>query len=296
MLLDEDTHYRINVFDWKTAFSEVFDRRDPGFDAVIGNSPYVRIQAMKEWAPIEVEHYKESYRSAGKGNYDIYVVFVERGLSLLNKNGKLGYILPHKFFNAKYGESLRGLVTDGKHLNEVVHFGDNQIFSGATTYTALLLLSSKGQRDFRFIKVEDLNAWRISGKAIEGTMPAASTTADEWNFVTGKGATLFSRLRDMPVKLGDIAKIFVGLQTSADTVFLFKDTKISSSSVTEAYSKELNRIVALESKLLNSVIRSGSIGRYWAKPTAAVLFPYDLLACVLTLQASRGCGELAASA
>ena len=81
-----------------------------GFDAVIGNPPYIRIQAMKEWAPQEVEFYKKQYVAASKGNYDIYVVFVEKGLSLLNKSGRLGYILPHKFFNAKYGEPLRGLI------------------------------------------------------------------------------------------------------------------------------------------------------------------------------------------
>jgi hypothetical protein len=81
-----------------------------GFDAVIGNPPYIRIQAMKEYAPQEVEFYKQAYVAAGKGNYDIYVVFVEKGLSLLRAGGRLGYILPHKFFNAQYGAPLRGLI------------------------------------------------------------------------------------------------------------------------------------------------------------------------------------------
>jgi hypothetical protein len=60
----------------------------------------------------------------------IYVVFVEKGLSLLNKNGRLGFILPHKFFNAKYGEPLRSIIAKGKYLSHVVHFGDQQIFVG----------------------------------------------------------------------------------------------------------------------------------------------------------------------
>ena len=49
-----------------------------GFDAVIGNPPYIRIQTMKEWAPLEVEFYKSLYQSAAAGNYDIYVVFAEK--------------------------------------------------------------------------------------------------------------------------------------------------------------------------------------------------------------------------
>ncbi len=52
-----------------------------GFDVIIGNPPYIRIQALKEWAPLEVEFYKKRFMSASKGNYDIYVVFAEKGLS-----------------------------------------------------------------------------------------------------------------------------------------------------------------------------------------------------------------------
>ncbi len=95
---DEEERQRVNAFDWQTAFPQVFAKG--GFDAVIGNPPYIRIQALQEWAPTEVEFYKKEYKSASKGNYDIYVVFVEKGLSLLNQNGVLGFILPHKFFNA----------------------------------------------------------------------------------------------------------------------------------------------------------------------------------------------------
>jgi N-6 DNA Methylase/Type I restriction enzyme R protein N terminus (HSDR_N) len=39
-LLDQEEHYRINVFDWKRAFPQVFSRENPGFEAVIGNPPY----------------------------------------------------------------------------------------------------------------------------------------------------------------------------------------------------------------------------------------------------------------
>jgi type I restriction-modification system DNA methylase subunit len=99
--LDEEEEYRINVFPWQETFPEVFKGQSPGFDAVIGNPPYIRIQALKEFAPIEVEYYKEAYRTAARGNYDIYVAFVEKGLSLLRRGGRLGFILPHKFFNAQ---------------------------------------------------------------------------------------------------------------------------------------------------------------------------------------------------
>ena len=289
-LFDEEEALRINVFDWQTEFPEIFcpliTRKDTkeiiddgfrGFDAVIGNPPYIRIQTMKEWAPKEVEFYKEKYKAAKSGNYDIYVVFVEKALNLLNADRCVGFILPHKFFNSQYGESLRDLIASGKHLAKVVHFGDQQIFKGATTYTCLMFLDKSGAESCEFMKVEDLNAWRIGEKSIEGEIPNEKITNKEWNFVVGKGASLFERLRLMPKKLGDVADIFVGLQTSADTVFLFKDSQKEKLPTIIVPSKELGKSIEIESELLKTVVRSGEIGRYWVNPTATVLFPYEII-------------------
>jgi len=83
-------------------------------------------------------------------------------------------------------------------------------------------------------------------------------------------------LSHMPTKLGDVANIFVGLQTSADTVFLFKDVPSLKGTCALVYSKELRETLPIETALLKPVVRSGSIGRYFARATAAVLFPYSI--------------------
>jgi hypothetical protein len=116
-IFNEEKMRRVNVFDWedeRKGFGGIMQRG--GFDCVIGNPPYVRIQAMKEWAPQAVKYYKQQYISASKGNYDIYVVFVEKGLNLLKKDGVLGHILPSKFFTTDYGASLRTLLTESKGI------------------------------------------------------------------------------------------------------------------------------------------------------------------------------------
>ena len=257
--LDEETEYRINAFDWQAEFPGVFNGVDGGFDAIIGNPPYIRIQHMKEWAPIEVEFYKERYDSAKKGNYDIYVVFAEKGLSLLSPSGLLGYIMPHKFFNAKYGEGLRKIISEGRHLSRVVHFGDKQIFDEATTYTCLFFIGKAPSETFDMQKVDDVDQWRLSGDCRTGAVQADSVTEAEWNFVIGKGAGLFDRLSEMPVKLGDVAQIFVGLQTSADDVFVLDSTK------------------GLEPEVLRPFIKSQKLTRYChASPDYWMLFPYYL--------------------
>jgi type I restriction-modification system DNA methylase subunit len=271
--LDSEETYRINAFDWEKEFPEIMNRG--GFDAVIGNPPYIRIQTMKEWAPIEVETYKKYYSSASKGNYDIYVVFVERGLNLLNKTGRLGFILPHKFFNAQYGEPLRTLLSKGKHLAEAVHFGDQQVFAGATNYTCLLFLDKGGAKQCHFVKVDDLTSWRINGESIEGKISATKITSSEWNFAIGKSAELFEKLSKMPVKLGDVAeRIFQGIIPGADNVYtvelLAKDKKGAL-----CYSGALNGKVYLELALLRRIVSGAEVGRFTLRETRSrVIYPY----------------------
>jgi hypothetical protein len=150
LLPDAEEMKRVNAFDWSAEFPDAMGAG--GFDCIIGNPPYIRIQTMKEWAPLEVEIYKELFKAGSSGNFDIYVVFIEQGLRLLNAIGRLGYICPHKFFNAKYGEPIRSIVAGGQHLAHVVHFGDQQVFDGATTYTCLLFLGKSCTPECRFVK------------------------------------------------------------------------------------------------------------------------------------------------
>jgi hypothetical protein len=158
----EDTIHQLTngkeTFDFEIYFSEVLHERG-GFDVVIGNPPYVRIQELKKTDARFADLLKATYASAGKGNYDLYVVFVEKGLQLLNNRGHFAYILPHKFFNAQYGEPLRELISRGKHLRHVVHFGDQQIFEGATNYVCLLFLAKAGATECRFVRVDNLEQW-----------------------------------------------------------------------------------------------------------------------------------------
>ena len=276
---DDETKSRINPFDWNsksTGFGEIM--ANGGFDVVIGNPPYVRIQAMKEWAPVEVEFYKRQYVSASKGNYDIYVVFVEKGLSLLNKHGQIGFILPHKFFNAQYGEPLRGLIAKGNHLSHVVHFGHQQVFEGATTYTCLLFLNKEGAKECLFEKVDNLAEWQRTGQSITGKIATNTIKGAVWNFTVGENAALFDKLANMPTKLGDIAGIFVGLQTDADDIYIVEEKQKSDGQVL-CYSKATGKIYWFEDSHLKLFVKGSlNIKRYeLINLNKRLIFPYKIV-------------------
>ncbi len=276
-LFDEEERYRINAFDWESEFPEVFAGKTPGFDAVIGNPPYIRIQALKEWAPTEVEFYKKHYVAASKGNYDIYVVFVERGLSLLNERGRLGFIVPHRFLNAKYGEPLRRLIANGKSLCHVVHFGHHQVFDGPTTYTSLLFLNNAPHTECRVCKVDSLSSWRSGGVSAEGMITLADLTSIEWDFFLGKTAGLLTRLSRMAVKLGDIALLFVGLQTDADDVFIVEQIEEHAQGVL-CQSRATGRRHWFEADHVKHLAKGSlNIRRYYLSGlTKRLIFPYVL--------------------
>src|SRR6266545_1412663 len=252
MFVEQAERERVNAFDWKAEFPQVFAQG--GFDAVFGNPPYIRIQVLQETSSINVEYYKKTYKAASKGNYEIYVVFVEKALSLLNQNGRLGFILPHKFFNAQYGEPLRSVIAKGKHLAKVVHFGDQQVFENATTYTCLMFLDRAGHDEFEFEKVQDLDVWRTKTSEFSensevltaGKINASHLTESEWNFTVGEGAQLIEKFSKMSVRLESIAKrIFQGFKTGADPVFILEERENG-----KYYSNALKREVSIEKTLL----------------------------------------------
>ena len=108
ILFVEDEREQINDFDWNSyegGFGQIM--KSGGFDCVIANPPYIRIQTLQQFSPIEADYLKSHFVTAASGNFDIYVCFVEKGLAVLRTQGKLGFILPSKFFQTDYGARIR---------------------------------------------------------------------------------------------------------------------------------------------------------------------------------------------
>ena len=169
---------------------------------------------------------------------------------MLKAQGNVAYILPHKFFNAQYGEPLRKLIARGRHLRHVVHFGNQQVFPGATNYVCLLFLDKTGSDGCRFVRADDLKAWLKDFEGIEGFFPAESITSEEWNFTVGRSAGIFAQLHAVQPKLEDVtARIFQGIKTSADKIYIVEEVRRSKNMV-RVYSPQTEREHDLEAALL----------------------------------------------
>lgn len=101
---DLDLSGNTQFFLWHTWFYDVFSQG--GFDIVIGNPPYIDSETMMKSMPEAREIYKMIFGTA-KGNWDIYVIFFELGMKLLNDSGTLSFITPNKWISIGYGKTLR---------------------------------------------------------------------------------------------------------------------------------------------------------------------------------------------
>jgi len=115
-----------------------------GFDVIVTNPPYVRIQNLGE---SEANYFASRFHA--EWNYDLYTIFVQQAWDLLREGGVAGFILPNKWVNANYGESLRTFLADKGAILRLLDFKDYQVFDGATTYTCLLFLR-KGKPKAKF--------------------------------------------------------------------------------------------------------------------------------------------------
>lgn len=275
--LDDDTLYKINCFDWNSKFRDIM--KAGGFDVVIGNPPYVKIQTMMESSPLSVETLKQNYKSASSGNIDIYLCFVEKAFQLLKPTGEMGYILPHKFFKVDMGENLREIISNRKALKKVVYFGENQIFNNATTYTCLLFLSNEEQDNFKLLRFdENVDIKEKLFEATFETFPISIITKDNWNFYSNNTLSIIEKLKNYKTVLKDISrKIFVGLQTSSDIVYVLHGGE-EVNGIVKTYSKSLDKEIEIEREFIKPFLFGKDIKRYCIPTnTKWVIFPYKLV-------------------
>lgn len=123
-----------NSFEWRFEFPEVLDEEGSftGFDAVIGNPPYIRhesISAMKDYL-------KENY-SVYDGTADLLTYFIELGFDILRKGGIFQFIVAYKFARAKYRQTLRGFLAQNTTLTHYLDFNDYPVFEEAVVLAAI---------------------------------------------------------------------------------------------------------------------------------------------------------------
>jgi hypothetical protein len=217
-LFDEEERYRINVFDWNAEFPDIM--KAGGFDAVIGNPPYVRQESLAE-----TKGYLASHYDAFEGAADLYVYFMEKGVKLLRGGGLFSIIVSSSFLRATYGESLRRTLKKLAAVLRIVDFGGLAVFANAKdTYVCIPLLA-KGQKQARIevAKVHSLAIQKLDEHVAANffTIPEERLSTEAWALKSDEEAFVFAKIMRAGKPLGDYVdrKFFSGIKTGLNQAF-----------------------------------------------------------------------------
>lgn len=270
-----------NPYDQSAPASSFFDAEwmfgiKDGFDIVIGNPPYVRIQTLNNADSKLVEKYNDLYSEITIGNYDLYLLFMYRGLQLIKQKGMVTYIEPNKFLLATMGTKIRQLLKKENLIKRLIDFGTNQIFKTATTYTCIIFISRSESETFEYKKFNlgenylDFNSIAFSDIDFKNLPDKAN-----WALSNNSSNSVLEKIKAQKYKFIDITeKIFKGSSTGNDKIFLLD--LVSENSKTYSVKSEVSpEPFEIEKKICRKFLYGESVLRY-AEPnsTKLLLFPY----------------------
>ena len=216
-------------FHWELEFPEVFfdetkRRENGGFDAVVGNPPYVRQEGLGD-DKVAFKAMYEVFNSIA----DLYTYFIERGHILLSPSGRFGMITANKFMRANYGSALRSFLTGKMRLEKLIDFGDLPVFGDATTYP-IIILSSNAQRDaapieYALLKTLGFESLPIAIQA-EAREMLESAFGSNWSLAATSEQGILDKLKTKSVILGEYidGKIRRGILTGFNEAFIIDRT------------------------------------------------------------------------
>lgn len=267
----DDKHEEDNIsnqkgfFHWKLEFPEVFfdieegtEKENSGFDAVVGNPPYIRSNVLKEANEEDWKYLKSNYQMASYKEFDIYACFIEKGSDIIGNKGVLSYILPNKFLTTQFAEPMRDILAENNLPDEIIEFNAYQVFEDVTTYTCIFKISQDN---------ENLKFWKYEGpvnreiKSVDlnkdywgkGKLDISDLDTEPWLLVPEKKSKILDKISKHP-KLESYGKISQGTGTRADDIFVVDS--ISEGEEIEIYSPEKGNKYTLERDLVKKCVKA----------------------------------------
>ena len=240
-----DPYDQNSAADWFST-EYMFGIRD-GFDIVIGNPPYVQLQADGGRLGKKYEAYE--YKSFAKTG-DVYMLFYEKGLSVCRENGILMFITSNSWLQADYGQKLRGVLTDhNPHM--LINVGKD-VFDNV--YVDANILSIQKEKNRHALKASDINQ-------MDEFPPVQWVSIDPryqegWIIASADKMAILAKIKQIGIPLEDWnINIFRGITAGYDKAFVIDRSK-------------RDALIADDSKnikIIKPTLRGRSVKRYRAE-------------------------------
>lgn len=204
------------------------------FTHVVGNPPYLRIESLPR--PL-MQRYRALFRTM-YDRADLYIAFFEKGLSLLQRDGKLGYICANRWTKNRYGGPLREMIADGFHMETYVDFTGVDAFHGEViAYPAVTILAKRSGQTTRVVEKEDVHCDvlpELADRLIAGDadprikeMDGIAKKSAPWLLDNASRLMVIQRLEQAYPTLEKAGcKVGIGVATGADKAFIGTDDEL----------------------------------------------------------------------
>ena len=243
-----------NAFEWRFEFPDVLNDEGDfiGFDVIIGNPPYIQLQAMKEVSEQLQQFGYKTYEKTG----DIYSLFYEKGNTLLRENGFLGYITSNKWMRAGYGKTTRNYFLQHTQPKLLIDLGSG-IFDEATVDSNLLIFQKTPfTQDFDALDISKEKSVTDIRFFVDRMLSISPKTDESWTISSSIEQSIKQKIetKGKPLKNWDIS-INYGIKTGYNEAFIIDG-------------KTKDELIALDpksSEVIKPILRGRDIKRYKAE-------------------------------
>ena len=207
------------AFNWENEFPEVF--ANGGFDIVIGNPPYVSAEYISE---IEKNFYEKNYFSAS-GRQNLYIIFYEKSINLLRKNGNLGFVTPYTILKNMYYKDIREYILNNTTILEIIDFKGIIVFKDAGVDSIVFLLKKKKQEEYTIKYINNIKEFENQIYDINYFKNSQIKEKKDLSIQFSKNEKLISKILNKKniLQLKEIIDFKQGIITGGNKDFLTKE-------------------------------------------------------------------------
>lgn len=261
---EDQKEYAFNFFkgnaldyDW---FERIYDFS--GFDAVVGNPPYVCSRNIEEESKVLLENWSV----CSTGHPDLYIPFFELGIKCLREDGILGYITMNTFFKSINGRALRDYLS--KFENSIIDFGGYQVFNSKSTYTCICITRKRRANHIEYVKLNSINS-------LENDIVFEKIKLDFLDHFNGwnlQEIELLNRIETIGKPLGEKFKTRNGIATLKNKIYIFNPINEDK----DFYYLQNGEVYQIEKEICTDIINPNKFTKAQSVDVIGqkVIFPY----------------------
>lgn len=269
-------------------FLEEQPLKNKSFHVIIGGPPFVRVQELYKSDSARIDNYKCNFRTAKNGQFDLYMLFIEKAIELLADQGYLSMSVSNTFLRSESGRTLRKLIAEMCSVSEIVEFEDSKLYPNALVQVAAITLQKTAEKNTtKHVLVKGRGGLRRKLSRIDKqdnnaflqtlNLPVTACSSENWILRSENEKNLLYKIESVGIPLGKLTTcISFGATTGADKVFLLKNAEDLDSKTVLAESRFLDDVFVFESSILKPILRGRHISGYTnPEPETRCIFPYD---------------------